>query len=65
MVLEKTEIDFAHFDLELGMVFEELRERMKCMKEKYANSKWALLNFFCCCSINLSIEDIISETGQV
>ena len=65
MVLEKTEIDFAHFDLELGMVFEELRERMKCMKEKYANSKWVLLNFFCCCSINLIIEDIISETGQV
>ena len=65
LVLEKTEIDFVHFDLELGMVFKELRERMKSVKEKYAKSKWISLNFFCCCSINLSIEDIISETGQV
>ena len=24
LVLEKTEIDFVHFDLELGMVFKEL-----------------------------------------
>ena len=51
----KTSIRFAHFGLESGMVFEEIKgvcERIyrcisKCVrvKEKFANSKW-ILNFF-------------------
>ena len=64
-------IDFGHFALELGMVFEGITctgvyERVFSFqfqsvrkKERYANSKWHLRNLFCCCS-NLSNDDIIT-----
>ena len=51
----KMGIDFAHFGLESGMVFEETIEesRIYCFnsnwirkKEKYGNSKWILRNLF-------------------
>ena len=34
----KTGIDFAHFGLESGMVFEETNSKRIRKKEKYANS---------------------------
>ena len=63
-------IDFIHFDLESGMVFEGttgIYERMyrfnsKCVrqKEKYVNWKRILRSLFCCCS-NLSNDDIFNR----
>ena len=50
-----TGLDFAHFGLELGMVFEEttgMYERIyrvnskRIRREKYANSKWILSSLF-------------------
>ena len=72
----KTGVDFAHFDLESVMVFEEITgmyERIYPLnfkwirkKEKYANSKWILRNLVCWRS-NLSNDDIflrgMSENG--
>ena len=62
-------IDFAHFGLELGIVYEGITgvyERVYRFdsksvrkKEKNANSKWHLRNLFCCCS-NLSNDDVIT-----
>ena len=53
----KTGIDFAHFGLESGMVFEEttwvyqgiyrFNSKLVRKKEKYANSKW-MNSFFVC-----------------
>ena len=66
-----TGIDFTHFDLESGMVFEgttgvyeriyRFRSKWVKKKEKYVNSKWIFRTFFGCCS-NLSNNDI---RGQV
>ena len=54
--ITKTGIDFARFGLESGMVFEEtmgvyegiyrFNSKLVRKKEKYANSKWILRNFF-------------------
>ena len=65
----KAVIDFAHFGLESGVVFEgttEVYERIYRFnsklvrkKEKYVNSTLILRNLFCCCS-NLRNDDIIS-----
>ena len=61
----KTDTDFAHFGLELGMVFvgttgvyERFHSKCERKTEKYANSKW-FEEFFCLRS-NLSNDDIIS-----
>ena len=54
----KMGLDFAHFAVESGIVFEKTKgmyERIqepiltyyKKLKEKYANSKWILRNLFC------------------
>ena len=59
-------IDFAHFGLESGMVFEgtmhlSFQSQMSKKEEKYANSKWVLQNlqrFFN--SVYLSNDDMIS-----
>ena len=42
----KTGIDFVHFGLESGMVFEETNSKRIRKKEKDANSKWILRNLF-------------------
>ena len=65
----RTGVNFAHFGLESGMVFEGItgvyervcRFNSKSVrkKDRYANSKWHLRNLFCCCS-NLSNDDIIT-----
>ena len=65
----KTVIDFAHFGLESGVVFEgttEVYERIYRFnsklvrnKEKYVNWTLILRNLFCCCSI-VTKDDIIS-----
>ena len=65
----KTGIHFAHFGLESGMVFEELRERMKVFIVSLQMSKkdgreicefeMDLKNFFCLHS-NLSNDNIVS-----
>ena len=55
---QKTGIDFAHFGLESGMVFEGTtgvyeriyRFNWVSKNEKYANSKWMLRNLFWCCA---------------
>ena len=51
-------IDFAHFDLESGIVFEETNSKRLRKKEKYANSKWILRIFRGWCS-NPSNDGII------
>ena len=65
----KTSIDFAHFGLEPGMVFERttgvynriyhFNSKREKKKEQYANLKWILRNEFCRCS-DLGKDDIIS-----
>ena len=65
----KTGIDFAHFGLESGIVFEgttgvyeriyRFNAKWVRKKEKYANSKWVLRNRFGLRS-NRSNDDIIS-----
>ena len=62
-------VDFNHFGLESGMVFERttgvynriyhFNSKREKKKEKYANLKWILGNDFCWCS-DLGKEDIIS-----
>ena len=62
-------VDFNHFGLESGMVFERttgvykriyhFNSKREKKKEKYANLKWILGNDFCWCS-DLGKDDIIS-----
>ena len=58
----KTGIDFAHFGLESGVVFERRTYSIPNEEERELSDFEMDVNkkiFFCCCSI-LSIDDIIS-----
>ena len=61
----KTVINFAHFGLESGMVFEGttgwVYKRIYHFNSKWVRKKWILRNHFCWCSnLNNDHDDIIS-----